>query len=241
MPRPKARTNKTKTVIANTSGTTWETIVLGSKTHNCCLLCGGLITSARKTLLPEIVESVLSNMAKNKIHQHSAITRFTQNIVDSAYAVDVRCTEEDTVNFYACACCHYWFERRRKRKQLILPLVLLQWYFNTIHVEPLVKCKITKNRSFDLRVCKRMCTEICRLHGPERLRNVYWDAFTKQEQDLLLRLNDVSISNMLKVHVQWMCEVNNNPVFFHSSKVAELMRGSLRGIEWDAETDETSE
>ena len=207
--------------IKNKTGTTWETIVLGSKTHSCCLLCGGFISTARKTIAPDVVESVLSSLASTEITSHSVIARTTENIVRSAYAVDKQCAEEETVNFYACACCHYWFERRRKRKKLFLPLVLLNWYLNTLHVDPSVKFKVSKNRSFDMRVCKRLCTEICRYHGPSKLRNVYWDAFTKDEQQLLLKLNATSIAKMLKVHVEWMCEVNNYPIFFHSSKVAE--------------------
>ena len=210
------------------SGTTWESLVLGSKTQNCCLLCGGLITSARKTLPLDVIDDVLNTLTKQKISECSVITRFTQNIVNSAYAVDPKYAQEESVSFYACACCHYWFERRRKRQNVFLPLVLLHWYINTIHVDPSVKFKVSKNRSFDMRVCKRLCVELCKKHGKNKLQNIYWNAFTPEEQGLIHLFNDTPVSKMMQVHITWLRDINNHTRFFHSAKLAEIVRGFVR-------------
>lgn len=232
----------TSTPVKTHSGTTWENIVLGSKTQNCCLLCGGLITSARKTLPLDVIDDVLKTLDKQKISQCSVVTRFTKNIVNSAYAVDPKYTQEKTVNFYACACCHYWFERRRKRQNVFLPLVLLHWYINTIHVDPAIKFKVTKNRSFDMRVCKRLCVELCKKHGKNQFQNIYWNAFTQEEQCLIARFSQTPVHKMMQAHVTWIRDINNHTRFFHSAKLAEIVRSFVRnGNAVDPDTPETDE
>lgn len=216
--------------VDNVSGTTWEPLVLGCTKMPACLLCGAIITGPRKTLPFASIDDVLVKLEGNDTAGHSVLVRACRNIVRTALTVHANvCGYEDDVVFNACACCHYWFQRRAKRPLPLIPLLTLQWHLTVMHVD---RGSATRNeRTCDVRVLRRLCTMlVARQQG---LRNYYWTLFSAAEQEVMQRISQGIVAHAVHHHALWFRAQNNCTPFMHSARVAEMVRAAIAGEEVD--------
>lgn len=205
------------TPVGNASGTTWEVLVLGER--DACLLCGALISGPRKTLEAAAVDAVLLKLEAPGMAGDSVFVRALRNIYECALAAEDAgyCYVE---NFFACACCHYWFARRAERSVPLTPLLTMHWHLRVISVE----CK-TGQRSFDVRVMQRLCRAL--VARPDGLVNYYWTLLSPAEQEVVAAVAQCPVEDVCKVHARWFHAQNGFSPFLHSARVAEMVRASV--------------
>ena len=184
--------------------------------RDACLLCGALITGPRKALEAAAVEAALERLEAPGAAGGSVFVRAARNIVECALAAE-EAGLGSVESFSACACCHYWFERRARRAMPLLPLLAMQWHLRVIAVEGQ-----GAQRGFDVRVLQRLCRAL--VARPEGLTNYYHTLLTPAEQEVVAELARCDIADVPTVHARWFHAQNNRTPFLHSARAAELVR-----------------
>ena len=208
--------------VKNTSGTTWEILALGSLDPIGCLLCGAVITGPRKTLPLPAIDDALQKLEQKETAGASALVRACRNIVNTAQLVNADVAPADFA-FNACACCHYWFQRRARRKIPLIPLLTLQWHLEVVHCERPQAAR--KERTFDVRVLQRLCRALACEH--EGVHNYYLTLFRSAHQDLIREIAKSTIAEVSHRHALWFRKQNICTPFLHNARVAEVVRAAM--------------
>ena len=208
--------------VKNASGTTWEILALGSLNPIGCLLCGAVITGPRKTLPLPAIDDALQKLEKKETAGASALVRTCRNIVNTAQLVHADLAPAD-IAFNACACCHYWFQRRAQRSIPLIPLLTLQWHLEVVHCER--RKAAQKERTFDVRVLQRLCRALTCEH--DGVRNYYLTVFSSAHQEIIREIAKSTIAKVSNRHALWFRRRNICTPFLHNARVAELVRAAM--------------
>lgn len=202
--------------------TTWANIVMEESILNPkgCLLCGDYNVVGKMIPCEELL-----NVMENNTSQLHGSQLFTYNLLMETYMNQVQRNQYPEVCFM-CASCYHWYKRKNVHQYFLTPWHVLTHFIKTLSFPRVYVRKVhehvAKNKTFDVRVIRRICRSLSRKDAG-RL-NYYRFAFAQDELDLFDSLSEMSNQEIREQITKFYKASNNNSMFCVSKKAVEALR-----------------
>ena len=164
-------------------------------------------------------------------------------IVNTARNI-VRTRREHSHEALTCACCHHFAESRFSKGHNVLPMLALYMQLNTLvygnnlHLDTrivhklaqqLCECRVDPDNELDELDELDELGELGKQDKPEaNLHNFYLQILPQRHVELLREIAAHSMQETTRLTTLFFAEQNNNTLFLHSARAAELLREMQR-------------
>ena len=218
--------------------TTWVNMVCGNRTEDPvpgCLFCGCLLKNrARKGMALDKIEAELERFKELGIEHFIVST--TRNIVASR--------RKFSHEALLCTCCHHFAESRMHKGHNVLPMLALYMQLNLLvygdnmHLDTRIVHKLAQQLSEDLSENGNDVNDADDVNNVddvndvnndndgdrENMRNFYTTMLPERHVELLREIAAHSMQQTTHLTARFFVEQNDNPLFVHNARVAELLR-----------------
>ena len=193
-----------------------------------CLFCGCLLKNrARKGMALEKIEAELERFKELEIEHFIVST--TRNIVASR--------RKFSHEALLCTCCHHFAESRMHKGHNVLPMLALYMQLNllvygdNLHLDTRIVHKLAQQLTEDVHVCDvsdvDQVNEVADhndVSDDENIHNFYTTMLPERHVQHLQEIAAHSMQETTQLTARFFVEQNNNPLFVHHARVAELLR-----------------